>query len=145
MESPACEAGPLPDTPHASAESTAKVEFELPDDLPLVESNDPSLRDLYLKGRTYTLAMVVEEVLSGVSLFGGKTNKYKLCIRRVQALDNTAAPAMKQMPNSGSDRGHRVKQRKRFTEHAEKLFSEMEEEGEKLRVSVCLSPCACRF
>ena len=148
VESPILSARPSPNIPHASGDLATQAEFEFPDELPLDDSKEPNLRDLYLKGETYTLAMVVEEVLAGISLFGGKANKYKTCIKRIQALSETVAPATKQMSEwDDSDNDHVKKdggkqkasksKQKRLTKHAEKLFSEMKEEGEKLLCSVC--------
>jgi len=132
----------------------AEVNFEFPEGLPVEESNEPNLRDLYLKGQTYTLAMSVEQVLLGISLFGGKVNKYRLCMKRIYALGNTSAPAEpKQMSEwddsdsggqekasnfTGGSRREKAKQNKELAKDAEKWYSEMEEEGERLLVSVCL-------
>ncbi|KAF8419181.1 hypothetical protein EV426DRAFT_702041 [Tirmania nivea] len=153
VTSPACAAGPSSETPRGSP--VTEPNFEFPGDLPVEESNEPNLRDLYLKGQTYTLAMIVEEVLAGVSLFGAKANKYQLCIKRIQALDRTAALAeskqTSEWDDSDTDRKHKAslfekdddksngdkaKQKRRLAEHAEKWLSDMEEEGKKLLSSL---------
>ncbi|KAF8427604.1 hypothetical protein BGX38DRAFT_1278692 [Terfezia claveryi] len=153
VKSPMCAAGTSPYGARASENAVEEVQFQFPGSLPVEESNDPDLRDLYLKGQTYTLALVMEEVLSGISLFCGKANKYQHCIKRMYALDKTSAPAGSKQTSewdcSGSQshehRASRVegvsetakaKQKGKLENHAEKWLAEMEEEGEKLLVSL---------
>jgi len=158
LKSPLSEGGPSTGTPRAADDIAPEVDFELPGDFLVEESNEPNLRDLYLKGQTYTLAMIVEEVLSGIGLFGGKANKYQICIKRIYTLGRPSAPAgpmqmhmsewdvsdssdkNKASDISGDTARVKAKQRESLAKHAEKWYSEMEEEGERLRLSVCLFP-----